>query len=128
MAIKPDVWKNVNLEEVFFSQSEKLDALQIQLDKAQKEANFIIGDYQAKLDAANAGLEVTQTLLDDLQQSGFSALYMEPKELGIFQRVAISKNKPQELDFSCGIFITFHGPSLSITTEKYKALLNILNS
>lgn len=123
-----DVWVGLGLEDLFPSKKKALDVLALDLAKKKHEADLIIQSFDQKLEAASQGIAVTSNLLTQIGETGYNILMMPPKSEGFFPRVANSDNQPYPDEFSAGVCIFFQAPSITLTAQKYKALIDIITS
>ena len=123
-----DTWITTDLNTIFPNRANEFAKVSQELNKSKQEADKIIQSFDQKAEAAAQGLSVTSNLLMQIQASGYSVLYMPPADKEFFNRLAESNNKPFPDSWTAGICIFVQGPSISETTTKYTALLDILAS
>lgn len=121
-----DVWVGLDLTDIFPGTQVSLDLQQEALLKAKDEADKIILSFEEKAAAATESLRLTSSLLEQIQQTGYDVLMLNPADGDFFERVANSNNQPFPNDYTAGICIFFGSPSLSETAKKYKALTDII--
>ncbi len=123
-----DTWITGDLNSIFTGTAEKLRVTQDALNKTKLESQKVLDSFNEKANAAIAGLEVANDLLNQIQAAGFNILFMEPASKTFSQRLAEADNKPAEDEFTSGLIIFAQAPSIELTIKRYTALLKILKS
>ena len=124
-----DTWiTDATLQELFTGLSQSISASSEALSKSITESNKVLDSFNQKANAAIAGLETANDILNQLQASGFNILLMPPASKTFSQRLAESINKPQEDEYTCGIIIYAQAPSVQLTIDRYEALLKVIRA
>ena len=123
-----DTWVRGNLSTLFSGQVPILNKSKELLNTLKTQVDTITATFTAKGQAVSAGLELSVTSINALENTGINFLMLPPKSEPFDSRIATADNKPTYDQFTAGVVIFVQGLSIQETTEKYMALINAIKN